>query len=242
MLCPNFLTMTGQAVMLVLFASMVLPSAADGSVMADELATEERSPDELRGSITPERAWWDLRHYRLEVRVDIENRSLEGTNTIRFVVLRPGQRLQIDLQQPMKIRRVEADGQALPFERDGNVCWIDFPEPLEVGTERSIVVAYGGTPTESANPPWSGGLSWKQDENGFIATTCQGIGASIWWPNKDHGYDEPDDGMEMRYHGPKALTADRPTGVSFASTVNPEDGTATFHWRVVIRSTTTAST
>ena len=52
-------------------------------------------------------------------------------------------------------------------------------------------------------------MSWKQDKNGkpFVATTCQGIGASIWWPNKDHGYDEPDEGMEILATVPASLTA-----------------------------------
>jgi hypothetical protein len=34
----------------------------------------------------------------------------------------------------------------------------------------------------------------KKDANGklFIASSCQGLGASVWWPNKDHMYDEVD--------------------------------------------------
>ncbi|HRE98969.1 MAG TPA: M1 family metallopeptidase [Pirellulaceae bacterium] len=233
MLRSNSLTLTGRSVILVLFASMIFPAAADEPVAANGPTTDERSPDELRGAITPERAWWDLRHYRLEVRVDVEKRSLEGTNTIRFRVLQPGDRMQIDLQQPMEIRSIDFDGAALLFEREGNVCWVEFPAPLEVGADHEIVVAYGGTPTESANPPWSGGLSWKRDENGkpFVVTTCQGIGASIWWPNKDHGYDEPDDGMEMHYTVPADLVAIG-NGRLFETTEPAEDGTRTYRWLV----------
>jgi len=94
-------------------------------------------------------------------------------------------------------------------------------------------VFYGGKPVQSQMPPWSGGLSWRKDENGehFIATTCQGIGASIWWPNKDHGYDEPDRGMDIRVTVPAGLTAVS-NGRLKDSSHDEEDATSTFHWQV----------
>jgi len=43
--------------------------------------------DTLRGSITPERAWWDLQHYDLDVTLLINNKSLVGKNTISYRAL-----------------------------------------------------------------------------------------------------------------------------------------------------------
>jgi hypothetical protein len=42
-------------------------------------------------------------------------------------------------------------------------------------------------------------VSWEKDATGkpVVFTSCQGDGASLWWPNKDHMYDEPDNGMTM---------------------------------------------
>lgn len=196
-------------------------------------AQEKRAPEVLRGSITAEREWWDLRHYRLEVAFRPETKSLQGSNEIRFKTLKTGQRMQIDLQEPLSIQSVTHDGKALPFEREGNVYWIELAEPLPAGEVHTIKVTYGGTPQESKNPPWEGGVSWKQDKNGkpFVATTCQGIGASIWWPNKDHGYDEPDEGMEILATVPASLTAVS-NGRLIETQEDEERKTRTFVWRV----------
>ena len=70
-----------------------------------------------------------------------------------------------------------------------------------------IILHFEGQPKEAINAPWDGGFSWKKDynDNDFIATSCQGIGASVWWPNKDHMYDEVDS-MLISVTNPKELT------------------------------------
>lgn len=189
--------------------------------------------DKLRGSISPERAWWDLLKYELTVEVFPETRKLRGSNRITFRALQPGQKMQIDLQKPLEITQVKFRDQPLKFEREGNVYWIEFTDKLEPGTEESLIIHYAGEPVVSRNPPWSGGVSWQKDKQGehFIATSCQGIGASIWWPCKDHGYDEPDRGMDINLTVPENLTAvanGRLEGV----TPHPENQTHTWSWRV----------
>jgi aminopeptidase N len=189
--------------------------------------------EELRGSITPERAWWDLLHYDLAIQVFPESKSLKGSNRIRFATLSPGSRMQIDLQPPLEITEVRHAGRSLAFLREGNVYWIDFSRVLSAGREDEIQVFYEGVPVESERPPWSGGLTWSQDDlgNPFIATTCQGIGASIWWPNKDHGYDEPDRGMDLRVTVPAELTAVC-NGRLISTAGDSSASSRTFHWRV----------
>ncbi len=187
----------------------------------------------LRGSITPERAWWDLRHYALAINVNIEEKSIEGSNTMRFKVLESGQRMQMDLQQPLEIKSVRHRNHDLTFERNGNVYLIDFKQPLEAGATDEIRIEYGGRPVESRNPPWSGGITWTQDSEGqpFIATSCQGIGASIWWPCKDHGYDEPDEGVTIAITVPESLAAVA-NGRLQRTEHDEEAQTKTFHWLV----------
>ena len=174
----------------------------------DAPVTEQRAV-ELRGKVTAERAWWDLRRYDLKIEVDPGAKTIEGTNEITFVPLSPGRRLQIDLQAPLKIEWVKAGEKVLDFVREGNAYFVEFDKELNVGTPSSVVVKYGGQPIVAKNPPWSGGVSWQKDEKGnhFIATSCQGIGASVWWPNKDHGYDEPDQGMSIQVTVPEDLVA-----------------------------------
>ena len=162
--------------------------------------------DTLRGSITPEREWWDLTYYHLDIEVKPEEKFISGTNTIQYKVLLPRTIMQVDLQEPMEITKVTQNGKPLPVVRDGNAFFITLYEQ-NVGDINSIVVHYQGYPKEAKRAPWDGGFSWKKDKNGkhFIATSCQGLGASVWWPNKDHMYDEVDS-MLISITNPKGLT------------------------------------
>ena len=151
--------------------------------------------DTLRGSITPERAWWDLTSYDLKVRVNPAEKSLSGTTTVHYRVVSPYQTLQIDLQPPLHIDRITQDNQVLTYRKDGdNAYMISLIKPQMTGHLESIVVAYSGVPRVAKNAPWDGGVSWAKDDKGndFIATSCQGLGSSVWWACKDHMYDEPD--------------------------------------------------
>ncbi|MFL6374542.1 MAG: M1 family peptidase, partial [Pyrinomonadaceae bacterium] len=141
----------------------------------------------LRGTITPERAWWDVQHYDLSVQFMPMERMIKGSNLITFKTLKPGSRMQIDLQTPLGITKITHGGIDLKYEREGNVYWVTFDKEIPAGVEDKVSIWYEGHPTEAKNPPWTGGVQWGRDDlgNWFINTTCEGIGASIWWPNKD---------------------------------------------------------
>ncbi len=161
----------------------------------------------LRGSITPEREWWDLTYYHLEITVDPENKYISGQNTIQYKVLEEKNTLQIDLQPPLKIEKITQDNTELSYRKEGsNAYMVLLDQPQNKGALNEIVVHYSGHPKEAVRAPWDGGFSWKEDANGkpFIATSCQGLGASIWWPNKDHMYDEVDS-MRISVSFPKHL-------------------------------------
>jgi aminopeptidase N len=188
--------------------------------------------DTLRGTITPEREWWDLTHYHLDVDVDIQNQSISGSNTISYKVLEPHDVMQIDLQEPMELTRIVQNGQELQFEREGIAWWVQMGEPQHTGDINQLTVEFSGTPVVAANPPWDGGLTWETDSNGkpFVANSNQGIGPSIWWPNKDHVYDEPDS-MKISITAPDDLMA--VSNGRLSSTEQNSNGTATWHWEVV---------
>lgn len=150
--------------------------------------------DTLRGSITPERAWWDLSYYHLDIKVNPDKKFISGKNTIQYKVLEAKNRLQIDLQKPLKITSAIQNGDTLTINQEGNAHFIWLEKPQTVGSIQSLDVFYEGHPKEAVNAPWDGGISWEKDNNGnhFVASSCQGLGASIWWPCKDHMYDEVD--------------------------------------------------
>lgn len=186
--------------------------------------------DTLRGSITPERAWWDLNYYHLDIEVKPDEKFITGSNTIRYKVLNEEQILQVDLQPPLKIEKITQDGQTLDFKSKVNAHFVKLEKPQKVGDFNEIVVHYSGNPKEAVRAPWDGGFSWKKDDNGkhFIATSCQGLGASVWWPNKDHMYDEVDS-MLISVKVPKDLM-----NVSNGRLRKIEENTdtKTYHWFV----------
>ncbi len=162
--------------------------------------------DTLRGSITPEREWWDLSYYHLDIAVKPDQKFIEGKNTIQYKVLSSNSKMQIDLQPPMQISKIVQDGKELSFESNINAHIVTLTAAQKVGETKEITVYYSGHPKEAIRAPWDGGFSWKKDSNGkhFIATSCQGLGASVWWPNKDHMYDEVDS-MRISVKVPKDL-------------------------------------
>jgi aminopeptidase N len=188
----------------------------------------------LRGTITPEREWWDVQHYDLSVRFLPDERMIRGSNVITFKTLKPGSRMQIDLQMPLIITKITHGGVDLKYEREGNVFWVTFDKEIPAGVEDKVSIWYEGHPVEARNPPWTGGVQWARDDLGhwFINTSCEGIGASIWWPNKDIGYDEPDHGMNINITVPEELT-DVSNGRLIGVDRDPKEKTRTFHWKVV---------
>ncbi len=192
--------------------------------------------DSLRGSITPERAWWDLKYYELRVSVNPAEKAISGSVGVFYEVLKPSgglyQTLQIDLQPPLQIERVTQDGQELSYRKDGaNAYMISLKKEQIKGRNESIVVTYSGKPIVAKRPPWDGGFQWVKDKSGndFVATSCQGLGASAWWPCKDHMYDECDS-MLISVTVPRHLT-DVSNGRLRKVTEN-SDGTKTFDWFV----------
>lgn len=163
--------------------------------------------DTLRGSITPERAWWNVTYYDLHVSVDPDKQFISGHNTITYQVLEPYQVMQIDLQKPMKIDRIVQDEQDISFTSEGNFHFLKLEKNQVKGEENKISIYFSGKPRVARRPPWDGGFTWTKDSNGnhLIANSNQGIGASVWWPLKDHPSEEPDNGMTISVIAPKDL-------------------------------------
>ena len=211
-----------------LFGMLVLLMLLHNKSISQEY--EFTKQDTLRGSITPERAWWDLTYYHLDIAVDLDNKFIKGSNTIEYKVLEPNKKLQVDLQSPLKITKVEQNGKELTFSSEGSAHFINLIDKQRKGKINSVKVYYEGNPKEAVRAPWDGGLSWTRDSNGkhFAATSCQGIGASIWWPNKDHMYDEVDS-MLISVNVPKGLMN---ISNGRLKKIEEFEDTNTYHWYV----------
>jgi len=184
--------------------------------------------DILRGEYGRYRANNDLLFYHLNVRVDPEKKTITGSNTIRFQMLKDDTRIQLDLYANLNVDRIMLGTEALKFSRELNTVFVDFPETLKTGRKYEIEFFYSGTPTETGR---FGGFSVGKDPDGnpWIVTACEGQGASIWWPNKDQWRDEPTE-VKISVAIPSALT-DVSNG-KFLGKTDLGDGFTRWDWHV----------
>lgn len=182
--------------------------------------------DTLRGSITPERAWWNVLRYDITVKPDYNSKTIVGICNIEYKVIKilsNKNYLQIDLQSPLKIDSFSIDKKSIYTESsmivnyatenfitkiDSSV-WYLVVGKEELNSMHSITIYYHGTPREAVRPPWDGGWIWKKDDKGrpWMSVACEGLGASVWYPCKDHLSDEPDNGASLSIIVPDTLMA-----------------------------------
>ena len=151
--------------------------------------------DSLRGSLSSYRSCYDVYYYDLNVTIDDKNKELINSyNDFYITSLEDFDNIQIDLFSNLEINSIVFNEIKLNFKRKFNAVFIDFPEIIKKGENVKFRVNYDGKPRKAVNPPWDGGFSWDYDKNKnpWIGVSCQGLGASSWWPCKDHQSDEPD--------------------------------------------------
>jgi aminopeptidase N len=218
---------------LLLAAAVAFATAGTASAQRDTLFTHA---DTLRGSNTRQRAWWDATFYDLHVTVQPADSSVSGWNGITYRVLAAPkmkkEQMQIDLQVPLEIDSITMKGKRLTARRDGNAFFVTLPSPPRTGSSGTIAVFFHGKPRAAKRPPWDGGLIWQHDSlgNRWTATANQGLGASVWWPNKDYAADEPDS-QRIAITVPDSMF-DVSNG-RLRTVAHHADGTTTFEWFVV---------
>ena len=204
---------------------------ATPTAIAAQVPSSFTHADTLRGSLGPARTWWDVTFYDLHVRVNPADSTIVGWNAITYRVLQPGREMQVDLQPPLEVDSMVMGGARLEWRRDGNAFFVALPATQRPGETHTLTVHYGGRPVVAMRPPWDGGFIWKTDGRGnaWVATANQGLGASVWWPNKDHGSEEPDS-QRIAITVPTPMV-DVSNGRLRGVTVN-DDGTTTWEWFV----------
>ena len=187
--------------------------------------------DTLRGMLSPERTCYDLNYYHLDVKIDIENKSISGSNEFNFTATKDFTLLQFDLFSNLKVEKVVYNGQELPFKREFNAVFVTFPGTVKKGKKDKFKVFYSGNPVIARKPPWDGGFIFTKDTAGnpWVSVACQGFGASSWWPTKDHQSDEVDSVL-ISISVPKDLQ--EVSNGRLRSTVDQPDGYKRYNWFV----------
>ena len=210
---------------------LVLASAASLQAQRGEQPKVFTHADTLRGSNTPQRAWWDAAFYDLHVSVDPSDSSISGHNGITYRILSPAKEMQVDLQVPLEVDSMIQDGRKVEYRRDGNAFFVTLVSPQPIGQSKILTAYYHGRPRVAKRAPWDGGFVWAHDTAGhsWIATADEGLGASVWWPNKDLESDEPDS-QRIAITVPDSVI-DVSNGRLRSTTKNP-DNTTSYEWFV----------
>src|SRR3569833_478791 len=187
--------------------------------------------DTLRGMLTPLRACYDINYYHLDVKFNIDKKFISGSNQFKFMATQDFKKLQFDLFSNLKVEKVVYKGKELAYKRQFNAVFVTFPETIKKGSHDEFTVYYSGNPIIAKRAPWDGGVVYTRDTTGkpWVATACEGLGASVWWPNKDHLSDEVDS-MLISISVPKGLK-DVSNG-RLRKVTDLGDGGARFDWFV----------
>ena len=196
-----------------LFVAFLLITASAHGQLLDGKPERFTRQDSLRGALRPERTCFDVRHYALDLDLNFEKQYLDGAVKMTFDIVEPTKRMQLDLFENMELVDVlyESPGHghshAMAFEREGNAFFVSFPHIVQPSKNHVFYISYRGKPIVAKNAPWDGGFTWSEDDNGlpWLGVSCEGIGASLWWPNKDHLSDEPDS-ISVRVTYPEEIT------------------------------------
>lgn len=187
--------------------------------------------DSVRGAYNKYRACYDVYFYDLSIAVYPEERFIRGHNRIWLETQEDMDILQVDLHHLLEIDSIRFNGEPLWHARDSNAVFIHFSKKVRVSSRIALDIYYSGNPLVAAKPPWQGGFVWRKDKQGndWVGVACQGIGASVWWPNKDHLADKPDS-MRIRANIPDDLFCVA-NGILEDYTTH-ENNRSTYTWKV----------
>lgn len=183
------------------------------------------------GPLSQEQASYDVSYYDLDLRVNPSDSTIAGSVVTIARIVQPTKWFVLDLDPRLDVRGVAESGLPLPYERRGGKLWIDLLITRQPGSQVQVRVQYGGRPRVAPNPPWDGGFTWARTSAGdpWVATSCQTIGADVWWPVKDHPSDEPDS-MRIHFTVPEPLVA--ASNGRLESVQSGGNGWSTYNWFV----------
>lgn len=179
-------------------------------ISAQTLSAQEKftRKDSLQGGLRAERTCYDVLRYDLNIKINIDDKSIVGYNDIQFKVVENTKKIQVDLFENMQVDSIVFNSKKLNYKREFNAVFIDFNDDLNVNSNQIIRFYYSGKPQIAKHAPWDGGFVFNKDKEGkpWVGVACQGTGASLWYPCKDSQSDEPDNGATIKVAVPNGLT------------------------------------
>jgi aminopeptidase N len=179
------------------------------------------------GKLKPEQANMDVKHYTIDITLDIPAKSLSGTAVVDAELKAPATTILLDLMDSMKVSKVWVNDKPATFTHDHHMLsitgnWMAGPTKIKV--------TYGGHPMIAKRPPWDDGFTFTTDSTGhpWVAVTAEGTGGKIYFPAKDHPSDEPDNGVDLTVAVPKGLVV---AGPGLLQEVKHKGKWDAYHWK-----------
>ena len=184
----------------------------------------------LMGYLNDNRSSYRISFYDINLEFDLENKSIDGFVTLKAKSLKDIDKIQVDLAENLDIKKITFRDEKLNYSREYDAIIINFPQTIKNDSHFEISIYYSGIPQNADNPPWAGGFTWTKDKENrdWVAVSCEGEGARIWWPNKDHITAESDS-VKMSYTVPSNLVA---VGNGKLRNIKEENGKSTYEWFV----------
>src|ERR1700709_846713 len=113
------------------------------------------------GKLKPEQAIMDVRHYTIALKIDFDQKAIEGYTTIDVIMAKPTNVLLFDLLDSLNVHKVLVNGKDEPFDYRNKLISIHLAKELPAGKVR-VKVLYGGKPHVARNPPWDDGFTWTR--------------------------------------------------------------------------------
>ena len=199
------------------------------SLLAQSKNSRDISYVSSGGKLNPLQAIMDIRHYTLNLNVDIDHKTIQGFTEVDLILSQNTDTLLLDLIHLYTISQIKVNGKKNPFEQKDDKIYIKGSHPFLKGKQK-IYIAYSGEPPVPVRPPWDGGFVWAKDSAGnpWMAINCQEEGAKVYFPCKDHPSDEPNEGVDMFITLPRGLVV---AGPGLLKEVKNTKDKSTYHWK-----------
>ncbi len=234
----RYLNTTKQISVNLKFTSFTICAFLSCSILSGQSISPTKKytrADSLRGSVTPQRSWWNVLRYDITVKPEFVDKTTTGKNSITYKVIKSNHPplMQIDLKEPLQIDSIVLNSKSkLTYTRERNVFFVQTPRQ-KINSVNKMDVYFSGKPHIAIRAPWDGGWTFTKDslDRPWMTVTCQGLGASVWYPCKDHQSDEPDNGASLTMIVPDTLVA--VANGRLSAKKNNGDGTFSYKWAVV---------
>ena len=141
------------------------------------------------GKLKPLQAIMDIRHYDVNLDVDIANRSIQGNTVVTMNLSKSTDTILLDLVHLLKVNKILVNKKAVAFEQKEDKIYITASNSFKPG-KQMVDIHYGGVPPIAVKPPWLGGFTWSKDSSGndWVSINIQKEGGRMYFPCKDHQY------------------------------------------------------